>query len=1709
MQKDSLLYKKFFASVNSDVELQEALRQDNQEIDELIKASLYPNQEAVYYTGRLYNSQDLHHFLTGDQHPLLLNQLEFAINKLKNWGINQDISNVDTLDFFFEKLKNPTEKTTILYADGKKSLEIITVLLENSSIDLDLRRTLFAEFLADDTLKKCVDGCFSKISSMAKDLQEHRDSANQMNRWIRNYATDVARKTAATRPFAMPESYQRLICRAIDVSIEANEIHASNYLLAQAKENQMPVAVTLDLGTLEIAHQIIKQNKEQIVNTYIRHLELEITTSGLVGFINTHLYEHCRLIIADPTKTYVEKISAIENKLKLLGNDAGFLLEEILDAELLKLKPPSAFSITVERRLGDKKWIAPIAKKSIEIGSKQIFYYNFPGNIDLAWFTIDDSATRYRFIDLLQESDMDLELFTRNQILSGLLKLPDFISQSNDLNTILTKNALSKLSVLLIPEERIAELLKESRDPYLFYNVMHKLPLTEGKSILAKIGKPILFSIFWNGFLQADVEKKFFELPKSYFNEHYNEIARNDALKVTNAFLKSLIYHEYLDFKHLVFYRLNHANYISRLDFSHADLRNSYFFQPIEHCNFDNAKLLYVTFADTLEDVSFINADLRNVDLRGDYKATKNVFRFARLSTDVFQAFTERGISNFDYADLREVDFQRLYKQKKMVLSLTHANLEETNLESLDLRQVDLYGANLKRAQLEYTSFEIGKLSSHIDVQGAKISLCALRSLYLAGVRQFDSCEISQDMALARFYPFTRLEKASFKKAIFLDNFFNVDMISCDLSDVKFLPLSITESEYNRLINVKFDRTKLVNSEFNHVRFESVSFFDCTLDNVRLLDVKIPSDALFNLYQHGHRDFNGVKELKGRIPERLPPFPLSEATLSKEAFIHLYRQGLRDFRASNLYGFYLSETLALNAISEVSLKLEGAKYKQSLLSCTIIPRTKRDIETSASSCHIHFLIQKPTPMGKNLISLEDIEFLKQRNEPNIKVLIQEVSLEHRPLVLLDNPREINFYWGYPPEDDALVRVLDFVQLSTRPTERQSSRLFFYLTQKFDSDQSIKFFAKNLLHLGYQHGQLNYYNKQGQLLGLDLNEKPIGVPLFPSTNNRFTSVLKTPEMDLPSKMSVEKPNRSRFYRIMADMGRRTKGMFRSGIKQGAHYELGFALMHFVSAGILSAKTPEIKTLTESTKEGLKRYAQQVVDTENQKKSASPYIRDLAWQVVVQCIDRGECSNQELVKADILDSLAEARPDIQVGYEYLWKKTKKLFTDLGEYLGEKFDDVVGTFQKIEDDKTYGLLRSTLAWHRLLRKLQGLISEDTAKTISKRKLYNWYEQPIVIRLIKDLESIFDEMGYVAVFEDFTEAELAGLLCDLWHSLFFCGISNRSEPQDILFLLSNHTFVHSVLNQDIRGLQIFLKANERTQDEVLLTNVTRGDFTMGNQEEVLEESVFNDRQKRSMGMTRAKDVLHGKVEGVATSAATRPTNWVNQFINAMQDPFFGQKEDFSTEGNHTFARQKRLVGAKVLYENIKGFVSNSAAHPKGWINWLGHYLKSFVSETKTKTEETDRTHYSADHVQHIQRMPVNSSRIVHTPVLLEIDGLKHELMQKGTFIPGQPLSLDTLNNSLLLVNFMVKVWNHYFSKNKAEPVWQDCLADRQRRLDMQKEFDHFRENPYPHEKNGGVHYAKCSANKSYYLSHFPFFKAQLEEQGESLEKPVCASRI
>ena len=856
------------------------------------------------------------------------------------------------------------------------------------------------------------------------------------------------------------------------------------------------------------------------------------------------------------------------------------------------------------------------------------------------------------------------------------------------------------------------------------------------------------------------------------------------------------------------------------------------------------------------------------------------------LSTESFQQLFHSGISNFAGSDLTQVDLQAILHKKSLGLDFSNVNLENSNLKELDFSQIKLYGSNLKNTNLVNSLFSSVHLDESVNIEGAELTRFAAFTDFLnAGIKQFDGCKIIEFDTISQVDNtyILQLEEISFRKTQFSGHFNDIDFISCDLRHAKFIPLSHVPDP-PLLSNLKFFDCRLEKIEFHQSKFmEPFKLQDCSLREVILKNIEMPASILFKFYQSGHRNFNSVYALKGKIPEKLPPMPLLQASLSKQSFIHLYKQGVRDFRASNLYGFLLSEVLVKEGISEINLKLEGAHYQQSLLGCASSSQSSKHTKRSPSlrlTCNFYFILQKEN--SKKAISWQDLLDNLDEN----KNVFKEVVLGHKPLYRLKNPDTLNFYWAYKPDHEALAKAVDFIEKSTEPTQRNTAQLYFYFVTLNPTD-TVKNFAKNLYQLGFRKGQLIYPITKNQLTALDLTAKSVPVVGSVKLQDKFFSIKEKSSIT----STVPKNWRTNMQRRIANMKTTLKGSLRYSLQEGIQYDLALVLMDLIALWLYQVDTPEPKNLDVTTRLALQEFASQIVDRESIQHRANDHQHSLTLRLALQCIERGECSTPELIETNIMNTLQTLKPDVQIGFEVMWEKIKNALSGLGEMISKKFNDI---------EKNFRLSHSVFT---MVERYKSSSAYNSMK--SKRKIYDWYEQPQLTYFIKNVELVFIELGYdLNMNPSFSESLLAGYLYDLWSALIRQSVSNQTSPQIILQLLENESFRQSTFDSRyLNSNKTFYPLDEWSKTELYSTAQDLMNKTITNRTSLPIDSSASSsktRKKRSMLIPASVSSLK--------SSATRSLIFVNTMAHYVIDCFYSLKARMQFN-NKTFDRRENKV--------------------------------------------------------------------------------------------------------------------------------------------------------------------------------------------------------
>jgi uncharacterized protein YjbI with pentapeptide repeats len=1416
MPKDPLLSEEFFSPSSLSASELSLAQHESDDFDQLIKQRIYPHlsdeQTPTYYQGA-HTLSDLYQFvypegienlLHSDNFRALQEELKLTVEKIQSWVEANNIEGGASLTGFLTKLAQPSDSMSLLYGDGKKLLEKVAILLDNSLISIENRQQTALNLLAHNELEKCIAGCYSRIASAALQLQEGLDSNQQINYWLRSYAKLMASQVAAQRPFAMPDTYQVLLCKAGDSSAEQNMLHAHNYLLMQAKEHGFPLEIERDLGAIELGNRLTPLSKTIIINAYINALEQQISAKNLVAYLSEKLHESFSLVMSSDSD-YADKTTIILNKLNLLGADPWFNTNQVGLDEILTesgaLRGVESLKITVTERLISRKLLTTYEriKKILLFGGQQFQYREFPAAVELTWFEID--SERKPLLQILGDCLPFLLIHTFIKDTQSLLAVLKKLSSHEDF-----KDFLHALSAKMM-----ARFIKQSDSVQLFSELLSYIPDRAKRALfLQECGDDFIRKMLKAGLDKVDVRSQFPGLPFGYLIRDYDDSAKREGRSVTKELIKRLIDSGFKNFKDISFKQLSHLNYLDGINFSKANLQYAYFLQSVCHCNFAEAELKGARFFADLENLSFRRADLREVFFQNDRHYSAIDLEDALLSTQSFRDLRLSYVTSFRGANLKEVDFQEsIIKNNLKFLDFSKANLESANLSQLKLNGLMLRDANLAEANLHSSEVTLVIINDRTNLQASQLDLSFVDYSYKKGFKNFDSCKIYLDMYFLEYeFPAFSFYRASFKGAEFIGEHLAVDFIECDLRSSLFNPKITLNSpkESHLKLNINSKKSQWEGALFRQVKFiGDTQFTDSVLTQLKFEQVEMQASALFAFYQAGHRDFKGVKDLKGSIPKKLLAFPVLDAELNKQTFLHLYRQGLRDFRGSNLNSFYLGQLLTEQAITDIDLKLEGAKYEQSAFGCASSsqhspghsPRHKRSSSTLATMppCAVHFLFQRREANKKKLITREDIELFAQAGQE--RFVVKEVVLGSRALFLLTDVNVINFYWSNQPDETIFIRSYEFTRDSTRPSDRSTISLRFYFFKRFNNPAIFSIFAGNLGSMGFTDVRLNYYSRQTQLLAIQLRNGMISVvPGQQILGKKFHAALLDEVKDHPINVYKKGEYRARLRHIGLEVKRKIGQGFRVAGRSGGYYEVGAALMFLFSQWLSNRNVEEPKKLDRSSKAALKDLAWNVTQEVGEEVGASERQMQRVWEVAEQCIDRGECANEESVMRDIQDSLQRMRTDTQIATEYAWEKTKEIFSNVGSYVSDKFDDLKKFFTSVNNRSNKHLFFPVVMGGNLISTYR--IHEIGRK--HKRKLYAWYESPVLMRLMKDIELGFAALDYdMQLNDNFSEELLAGFLSEIWEVLAQSGVNKHSSPAFILNLLENTRFIEQAFNMSL----------------------------------------------------------------------------------------------------------------------------------------------------------------------------------------------------------------------------------------------------------------------------------------------------------------------
>lgn len=1425
MSKDPLLAIDFF-SIHHLASSKLTLAYPNEEeLDKLINRHIYPhlisNQHPTYYQNG-HTIDELNKFVYKragsifytDNFIILQDELRLTINRIKNWSEINNIEEAESLSRFFRKLEQPSDGMTLLYSDGKKLLEKIAIFLHSPLIQLEERKNIIVNLLADNELEHCIAGCYSRIASAALQLEANLEGSHQIKQWLSTFSKDMASNLAAKRPFAVPDSYQVLICKASQSAVLQNLLHAHNYLLMQAKEHGFPVLVEKDSGAIELSNKLTQLSKSAITNAYLKELEQHITATNLVDYLANKLYANFHIIMQRDI-TYVDKTNLIVGQLNLLGEDSWFKknlvgLEEIMD-ENGQLKPITDLKITITQRLLSKKILQGYESKKIRlVEGKYLEYYEFSSAIELTWVLIN--GKRKSLLQLIKTDELTRIIPLPNQIKQDLF--PEFTTtfiptQILILHAIFVKNTQSLLTILKnLPHAyhefflndsfsvKIVAHIKDTSSVRLFVELLSHISDKASKVFLiANLGDAFIHTLIADGLSKADIRKTLPGLSITYSIENYDANSKREALSVTKELIKHLIDNDYKNFSKIIFSRLM-FKYLDKLNLRGLNFKNTIFDQSIQGSNFDEADLKGSFFNENILDLSFRKIDLRETFFQStnDNQYVNLDFHDAQLSTHSFKNLRKLGILNFVGANLQEVNFQDLeIKNNLKFLDFSKANLEACNLSQLSLLGLKIWDANLANTDLRKTQLPLLAINRQTNLQGSRLEVSTLKHIYNLGFRNFNTCKIEIDIDFIdegrdpfNFY------RARFKNAEFYGVSFFAHFVESDLSSATFRSM---DNYHNMFLSLKAIKSVLEGVTFKNINFiENTRFRFYTLNQVAFENVEMPAKILFVFYQAGIRDFSGVKSLKGPLPQKLSAYPVWNAILPKKVFLDLFKLGLRNFSGGDLNSFYLSQVLSEKAISKINLKF--ANYKASPLSCSLNRRIKR--QTEVLICSAHILLQKFIRKNQNILSLDDIEVLA--TSPTKNLIIKELIIENKPLYFLQQVDEANFYLGYSSDAAVLYQAVTFAENIISTITRNTLKINFYFAKPISHANNFIIGIQFLKKLGFSDIAIHYFDMQQNYYSLNLRNGVTSMDLGENLN--FKKVVTQNLIVKKVIQHKEKMLRQLLRRISLDVKKKIGSGRLSGHAKGAQYDLGAMILFFISESLSKTSTSESISLDVVTKAQLKGLVENFAQEIGRTRGADASQIQSTIVLANRCIDQGQCSTEELLIKDIVDSMYRMRPDLEIGNDYARKKIVEFFVDIGDFFSQKFSEL-----KLEIEKIF--------IHENLPRVSFLSDNQIINNGSFHLNTSW-NQPILMEFINNIESTFIELGYdLEEDTDFSEIRLIEVLNILCNNFTQYENSNGLTAENMTRFLQDKDFFKQISDEP-EQLQSIDFANENDEDYI-----------------------------------------------------------------------------------------------------------------------------------------------------------------------------------------------------------------------------------------------------------------------------------------------------
>lgn len=164
------------------------------------------------------------------------------------------------LDRFLQRLKSDyyDNRRANLYDGGKRYLEMLSILIDQTEIKLVDRITQLKALIDEDALEKCADGCYSRLQETAENLEAI--IFLDVQKWIKNFLKNQLIETIRKPISSLSDTtLTKKIADIIEVRENGHEIHCYNWLV--------------EILSNELGFSFIKPSKDVFVVRINKNLE--------------------------------------------------------------------------------------------------------------------------------------------------------------------------------------------------------------------------------------------------------------------------------------------------------------------------------------------------------------------------------------------------------------------------------------------------------------------------------------------------------------------------------------------------------------------------------------------------------------------------------------------------------------------------------------------------------------------------------------------------------------------------------------------------------------------------------------------------------------------------------------------------------------------------------------------------------------------------------------------------------------------------------------------------------------------------------------------------------------------------------------------------------------------------------------------------------------------------------------------------------------------------------------------------------------------------------------------------------------------------------------------------------------------------------------------------------------------------------------------